>query len=726
MRNDGHAMSWIASQLIDALDAGPPEEALRWPHIQLFPQGRLELRGRMLPGPLTELLDRLPPWVSALRLIDTAIGPEGAFALADWLKRNPPVWGLDLEGNQLGPHGARALASGLTKCEHLRALFVGRCRLKAEGAMALLGGAERLRTLGLADNAIEAGTLRLLAAALPASVQAIEVGGPRVDARAAEGLLALMDRPSTRALLVPSWTAGEAVAASLLDRLSQRSLFKLELPDGLSAAQSKRKLAWLCAHRNREDPTVVAGIVRDLGLRVAPRAPRHSAPDAVAPPMSYSDEELQTCVRVLEVLRARKSLASERASLSKVRRLVDALYHDGRVPRRARKLRRRAAARAHDEGLLEQSGIRSAASKLLVGGESARTLLRSRRCYVCKSAYFNLHLFYDSLCPACARLNFEKRQQRGDLRGRVALVTGGRIKIGLEVVKILLESGAEVIVTTRFPHDAAQRYARLDIPPGKLHIFGLDLRFLPRVEAFADHVARHWPRLDILIHNAAQTIHRPDSFYENLRPERAQLSEGARALLQTSWSALVPASGTSPLFPAGTDDGHGHPLDLRSENSWRLKAHEVSTPELVEVHLINAMAPFLLSGRLRPLMARTPAEHKFVVNVSAMEGQFQRYYKSEFHPHTNMAKAALNMMTRTSAQDFLKDGIYMTSVDTGWVTNENPFPIAEHMAHAGFSTPLDEIDGAARVLDPVFRGLDPSSPQLLHGVFLKDYELAPW
>lgn len=38
-----------------------------------------------------------------------------------------------------------------------------------------------------------------------------------------------------------------------------------------------------------------------------------------------------------------------------------------------------------------------------------------------------------------------------------------------------------------------------------------------------------------------------------------------------------------------------------------------------------------------------------------------------------MAKASLNMMTRTSAADYANDSIWMTAVDTGWVTDENPF-----------------------------------------------------
>ncbi|MCA9716934.1 MAG: SDR family oxidoreductase, partial [Myxococcales bacterium] len=179
------------------------------------------------------------------------------------------------------------------------------------------------------------------------------------------------------------------------------------------------------------------------------------------------------------------------------------------------------------------------------------------------------------------------------------------------------------------------------------------------------------------------------------------------------------------LFPPDSNDGHAQPLDLRIRNSWRLRVHEVATRELLEVQLINAIAPYLLVARLRDFMARAggPAD-RFIVNVSAVEGQFTRAFKSDLHPHTNMAKAALNMLTRTSARDLARQRVYMTSVDTGWVTNENPHPLSARMADDGFSAPLDELDGAARVLDPVFTGIASGAP--VFGVFFKDYAPAPW
>ena len=143
-------------------------------------------------------------------------------------------------------------------------------------------------------------------------------------------------------------------------------------------------------------------------------------------------------------------------------------------------------------------------------------------------------------------------------------------------------------------------------------------------------------------------------------------------------------------------------MDLRDRNSWRLLMAEVPSVELLEVHLVNAIAPFIINARLKPLMLRAPEQDKHIVNVSAVEGQFYRRFKTTRHPHTNMAKAALNMMTRTSAADYHADGIHMNSVDTGWITDEDPEEIAARKtAEHRFHPPLDSVDGAARIVDPI-------------------------
>ncbi|MGZ5369585.1 MAG: short-chain dehydrogenase, partial [Aeromicrobium sp.] len=264
-------------------------------------------------------------------------------------------------------------------------------------------------------------------------------------------------------------------------------------------------------------------------------------------------------------------------------------------------------------------------------------------------------------------------------------------------------------------------------------------------------VAEQGP-LDILINNAAQTVRRSPSAYAPLAAaESAALPDGPLPDLLTfgHTSDAHPAAlvGSVTAHPVLAPDAHtadeltalamtagsadleridagGLVPDTHDVNSWTQYVHEVDALELLEVQLCNTTAPFILVSRLRPSMAAAESRRKYVVNVSAMEGQFSRRSKGPGHPHTNMAKAALNMMTRTSAQEMLEtDGILMTAVDTGWITDERPHPTKMRLAEEGFRAPLDLVDGAARVYDPIVRG---ETGEDVFGCFLKDYAPSPW
>ena len=397
-----------------------------------------------------------------------------------------------------------------------------------------------------------------------------------------------------------------------------------------------------------------------------------------------------------------------------------------------------------------------------------------RECYCCKINIVenNLHFFYSNLCKKCGDLNYSYRTVQLDLSGRIAIVTGGRIKIGYEIAKKLLNYGCKVIVTTRFPKDALLKFKEdkeYEKWKNNLIIYPIDFRLFESTVKFVNYLLNTLPHLDILINNAAQTIRRPSSYYKYLLPiETQKFSEEEEAKIikndYNSYRKELNDDGKSnnnrnSLISIYNNNEQEVPLSVfasqmkimeekeqpdkilmssdkqpheftQGKNSWKLELDEVPFEEFMEVQIINAWTPYYLNCKLKPLMEKSPFKDKYIINVTAMEGVFN-VFKKTTHPHTNMAKAALNMMTRTCGEYYKKFNIYMTAVDTGWVSSmgemNNLFSGKENnnnFEEVFYNVPLDCLDGAMRVLQPLIEGV--KNKKFLYGIILKDYKEYHW
>src|SRR5712672_1408362 len=294
-----------------------------------------------------------------------------------------------------------------------------------------------------------------------------------------------------------------------------------------------------------------------------------------APDTTLSDADVHACVRVLRAVEADRShlarLTPERRRelLTLAGLVAKPERHD--VTRMAKAFRRakREATRVHDRKVMDQAGLRIQRRSPVYaplwlerpkpdGLNEGPEYRQERACYVCKKPFAVRHRYYDSLCVACGDFNYAKREQTADLSGHYALVTGARVKIGFQASLKLLRAGAHVIVTTRFPIDAAERYSKEpDFPAftDRLDIHGLDLRHTPSVELFARFLLERLPRLDYIVNNACQTVRRPAGFFQHLLaresapfgtlPESSRVTlAGRRELQKTLAAASTPASGS--------------------------------------------------------------------------------------------------------------------------------------------------------------------------------------
>ena len=400
------------------------------------------------------------------------------------------------------------------------------------------------------------------------------------------------------------------------------------------------------------------------------------------------------------------------------------------------------------------------------------------KCYICKEKFTldNIHKFYGNLCTKCGDHNYSYRTLQLDLSGRIAIVTGGRVKIGYYISTKLLSYGCKVIITTRFPKDSLFKYQQdPDYEKWKdnLIIYPIDFRIFESTIKFINYIKENFTHIDILINNAAQTLRRTSSYYNYLLPiETKEVNkENDKIIVKEDYvsiqnsnpkildnkpeilNSLIPSENRKnsdfqeilPLSvitsqikimeekyqPSVTMMGSdGQPYDFAGgKNSWNFEFDEIPFQEFTEVQIINAWTPYYLCAKLKPLMEKSPFQDKYIVNVTAVEGMFN-HYKRTTHVHTNMAKAALNMFTRTCGKYLKNIGIYMTCVDTGWVNymdemtkliDENEKELFENKFT---NIPLDELDGAMRVLQPIIEGI--KNKNYLYGILLKNYTTSVW
>lgn len=687
-----------------------------------------------------------------LEFLDVSVSelsPEGAVAVAS-AARDRGLRGLCLDGNGLTLDAARALARLLDDWSELALLRLNATRLSGEALAAVcaaLARAPSLRALGLSGNGLrddDASTVASLVRA-SASLRAIELGYVRVEhcagampnALTARGASVILEAcgarralrsidlrgaslaPEAAAALVATIEAGgsiDAVAHEGLHRGPHGDTLRATLARNANRARAahpsdrwlRELLSPLRRWRAAVDGRMTAA--RSIAQRVAP-----------APVERASSAELAKAIAVIERTIARDPRAldeDERALRAAAGGFARAQQRSDRASRHSAPDEAQAISAARDSAKIAEARAGHASAPAVLDVE--------HKCYACRARFAELDPRYVRLCPACAREHHRRRAQGCELEGCLALVTGARVRIGFRTTLSLLRMGAEVVATTRFVNEAWARYAReadFDRWRARLSLRPLDLRFSTDVQRFAQSIATERRALDILVNNAAQTVAREAGFYAALRAEDERAAAMLPAGVTPSPSMLVSDSLESAAM-AHREPARGD--DLRGHNSWRAHIEHVSVGELLSAHAVNVVAPFVLISTLRSALSEAAALRgsAFVINVTAIEGQFAQRRKPPRHPHTNAAKAALNMLTHTIAEDFARENVYVHAVDPGWVSAQNPFAQDAAMRARGFAPPLDDQDGAARVIDPVVRRK--RGEPVEHGVLLKDYAVAPW
>lgn len=360
-----------------------------------------------------------------------------------------------------------------------------------------------------------------------------------------------------------------------------------------------------------------------------------------------------------------------------------------------------------------------------------KILNKPKNCYACNNSFKEVHFFYSRMCPKCAEENYDSRFNSVNLKNRNVIITGGRVKIGYATALKLLRAAANVIVTTRFPASALQQFKEekdYDFWKNNLIIYGLDLRNLTAVKEFISFYKTKYSTLDILVNNAAQTIKYIDAYYLPLEQKEQELLLNVPSNCIANTTSVLQETNllvSSKEYESFEINRFGQPIDSRDKTSWNSTLEEVSMYELLEVNLINQISPYFLIKELTPLLKKTNFKQRFIINVTSPEGQFSYHNKTIFHPHTNMTKAALNMMTRTAGKQFAKEhDIFMYAVDVGWVSTGAKEVLRKKQFERGYIPPLDSVDGASRIFHPIIKGI--KETPILAGTLLKNYKIENW
>ncbi|WP_299883216.1 SDR family oxidoreductase [uncultured Lacinutrix sp.] len=447
---------------------------------------------------------------------------------------------------------------------------------------------------------------------------------------------------------------------------------------------------------------------------------------------NFTSKEWESCLKVLTEL---KENPLDNPDNQKFGALISKIH------KRAKKQNRSSSykfKKGHDLEILKNSKIAQNALNnvseydgLKQKEQFYQTINIPKNCYSCNKSYNQVHSFYSRLCPDCSEINYENRFKKADLTSRNVIITGGRVKIGYATALRFLRCNANVLVTTRFPASALNLFKEekdYETWSKNLIVYGLDLKHLKSVELFIEYYKSNYESLDILINNAAQTIKYSDQYYiPIIKKEQMLLSNfnEPQKLIENKTPLMQKDKALASVKDIDLKlNRFGQPVDLSTKNSWNSTLDEISMYELVEVNLINQISPYFLIKELTPLIKASRFEQKFIINVTSSEGQFSYANKTVFHPHTNMTKAALNMLTRTSAKQYEDYNIYMNAVDVGWVSTGAIESLREKQYEQGYIPPLDPVDGASRVIHPIIESL--TNNNIFVGKLLKNYREENW